>query len=214
MDKEKVLNFIKINSLISVVRGQKPKKIIKIVDALIDGGVNLIEITMDSKYPLNMLNEVNSHIDNEIAIGAGTVLDAETARSAIFAGADFIVSPILNTEVIEMSKRYNKVVIPGVMTPSEMIKAWEKGADFVKVFPAKTLGPDFIKSVKGPLGQVEIIPTGGINLNNIDEYIKAGSAAVGVGSSLINKEAIKKGLYEQITEKAELYIEKINNSKN
>ena len=213
MVKEKVIKLIRETSLISVVRGQNPNKLIKIVDALVDGGVKLIEITMDSQYPLDMLKEVNSHVDDNIAVGAGTVLDAETARSAILAGADFIVSPVLNTDVIKMSKRYNKIVIPGVMTPSEIIKAWETGADFVKVFPAKTLGPDFIKSVKGPLGQVEIIPTGGINLDNVDDFIKAGSTAVGVGSSLINKEAIKKEHYEQITENAELFIDKITKTK-
>lgn len=212
MNKQKTINLIKENSLIAVVRGQNPEKLIKIVDALVKGGVKLIEITMDSKYPLDMLKELNEYFD-DIALGAGTVLDKETACSAILAEADFIVSPILNKDIIKMSKRYNKVVIPGVMTPTEITKAWEKGADFVKVFPAKTLGSGFIKSVKGPLSQVEIIPTGGINLDNVNDFINAGSVAVGVGSSLIDKKEIEKGNYDKITKRAERFIKEINKAK-
>ena len=210
MDKEKVLNLVRETPLFAVIRGLDPDKLIKTIDALIKGGVKIIEITMDSKYSLDMLKVANSYVDNKnIAVGAGTVLNTKTTKSAITAGSDFIVSPVLNTDVIEVSKEYNKIVIPGVMTPTEIMKAWDTGADFVKVFPAKTVGPQFIKSVKGPLSQVEIIPTGGINLDNVEDFIKAGSAAVGVGSSLISKEEIKKGNYDQITKKAELFIEKL-----
>lgn len=213
MKKEKTINLIREDSLIAVVRGQDPEKLINIIDALRKGGVKLIEITMDSNYPLDMLKKVNSYCNNNISLGAGTVLDKETARSAILAGADFVVSPILNKNVIKMSNRYNKVVIPGVMTPTEIMEAQENGADFVKVFPAKTVGTAFIKSVKGPLSQVEIIPTGGINLENVEEFIKAGSIAVGVGSALIDKDDIKKGNYESITNRAKSFREKINQAR-
>ncbi|MGI6166268.1 MAG: bifunctional 4-hydroxy-2-oxoglutarate aldolase/2-dehydro-3-deoxy-phosphogluconate aldolase, partial [Limnochordia bacterium] len=146
-------------------------------------------------------------------IGVGTVLDAQTARNAIMAGADFIFTPTLDLEVIEVANTYDKLVIPGVMTPTEMLAAYKAGALIVKVFPADTLGPEYIKSVKGPLPQIPMVPTGGITLENASEFIKAGAAAVGVGGSLLDKKALESGNYQVITERAQQFIEVITQAR-
>lgn len=216
MEKEIVLQEIEKTGLIAVIRGIEPEKVEKVARALLKGGVKVLEITLNSPEPLKMIESLKEKLQEEDAIiGAGTVLDSESARSAIFAGADFVFCPNLHLKTIELCRRYSKLVIPGVMTPTEILTAIEAGADALKIFPASTVGPQFIKSVKGPLGNLKLIPTGGISLDNAEDYLKAGAFALGAGGELLDKEAIKNGKYQKITDIARSFrriIEKARTS--
>jgi 2-dehydro-3-deoxyphosphogluconate aldolase/(4S)-4-hydroxy-2-oxoglutarate aldolase len=207
LDKIKAIQVIEDTGLIAVMRGMKPTQIAKVARALAAGGVKVLEITMNSPQPLKMIEEVKLLLeDSDVIVGAGTVLDAESARAAILAGAEFVFAPNLNLKVIELCKRYNKLVIPGVMTPTEVVKAYEAGADLIKVFPANVVGPEFIKGIRGPLSDIKVIPTGGINLDNAADYIKAGAVALGAGGSLLDKKAIENEEYEVLIERARTFI--------
>jgi len=207
LDKIKAIQVIEDTGLIAVMRGMKPTQIAKVARALAAGGVKVLEITMNSPQPLKMIEEVKLLLeDSDVIVGAGTVLDAESARAAILAGAEFVFAPNLNLKVIELCKRYNKLVIPGVMTPTEVVKAYEAGADLIKVFPANVVGHEFIKGIRGPLSDIKVIPTGGINLDNAADYIKAGAVALGAGGSLLDKKAIENEEYEVLIERARTFI--------
>ena len=175
----------------AIVRGIPAEALVKTADALLEGGVRCIEVT----YAGRML------------VGAGTVLDTETCRTAILAGADFILSPTLNTEVIRMCNRYDRAAVPGVMTPTEILTALEAGADIVKVFPAGALGAAYIKDVKGPLKQACIMAVGGVSLENTADLFRAGASCVGVGSNLVSKALIQSGSFDGITERAKAFTE-------
>ncbi|MFO8059839.1 MAG: bifunctional 4-hydroxy-2-oxoglutarate aldolase/2-dehydro-3-deoxy-phosphogluconate aldolase [Bacillota bacterium] len=198
MKRESVLDAVESSGLIAVIRGMQPDATSRVVRALVAGGVRALEVTMNSPQPLRMISAIRSSLeDRQIAVGAGTVLDSESARSAILAGADFVVAPNLNPGVIKICRRYSRPVLPGAMTPTEIVRAWEAGADMVKVFPAAALGPGFIRNMGGPLPQIKLVPTGGINLENAAEFIRAGAAALGVGGSLVNPEMDPDGISEQ-----------------
>ncbi|GAB6099531.1 bifunctional 4-hydroxy-2-oxoglutarate aldolase/2-dehydro-3-deoxy-phosphogluconate aldolase [Halanaerocella petrolearia] len=214
MNKVQTLEKITESGVVAVLRGTKLEQMIKIVEALQAGGIKAFEITLDNPDALEMIAELSAELEETDAlVGAGTVLDGETARSAILAGAEFVFGPTLNQEMIEVCKRYGKVVIPGVLTPTEIINAYQAGADLVKLFPAGTMGSRYIKSVKGPLGHVPIMPTGGVNLDNVADFIEAGVEAVGAGSALLDKEAIAKEEYQVLTEKAENFIQIIEETR-
>ncbi len=155
---------------------------------------------------IDAIREFKSTVKEEVLIGAGTVLDPETARACILAGADFIVSPTLNLEVIKVCRRYSKIIIPGTFTPTEILTAWEAGADIVKVFPASVGGPGYLKDIMGPLPQVKLVPTGGVNLETTPEFIKAGAVAVAAGTSLVNKRAVSEQNWDAITETARKFV--------
>ena len=155
-----------------------------------EGGVNAIEITMTTPGAVNLVADIASKYKDDVLIGAGSVLDAETARAVIIAGAQFVVSPILNIEMIHLAHRYDVAAVPGAFTPTEILKAWENGADIVKIFPATALGPQYFKDIHGPLPQVKLTPTGGVSLENTAAFIKAGACCVGVGSALVSKEFV------------------------
>jgi len=208
IDKLENINRLKETKIVAVIRAQKPKKALKITEAVKKGGIDIIEITMTVPGAIDVIKEIRTNYKKEnLLLGAGSVLDAETARMCMLAGADFIVSPILDKNMITLCNRYQKIVVPGAMTPSEVHKSLEIGADIVKIFPASVVGTKMIKSIKGPIPQADLMPTGGINLNNIEEWIEAGSIAVGVGSGLTKP--AKNGNYDEITKRAKLFIEKI-----
>jgi len=186
------LRFIYDNKLVAVIRGASPSNIVDVASALRGGGINILEITAETPGFLSMIEQVAGAFD-DILVGAGTVLDPETARVAILSGAKFIISPIVNPETIKLTKRYNVVSISGAMTPTEILTAYESGADIIKVFPANILGPSYLKDVHGPLPHIPLMPTGGVNLANVQEYFKNGAVAVGLGSSLVN---LKQGVTE------------------
>lgn len=158
---------------------------------------------------IDAIKELKSIMKEEVILGAGTVLDPETARAVILAGAEFIVSPTLNLGVIEICRRYSKIVIPGTFTPTEILTAWEAGADIVKVFPATVGGPKYLKDILGPLPQIRLMPTGGVSLKNTPDFIKAGAVAVAAGTSLVSKAALKEKRYDVITETARRFAEAV-----
>ncbi|GAB7091939.1 bifunctional 4-hydroxy-2-oxoglutarate aldolase/2-dehydro-3-deoxy-phosphogluconate aldolase [Halorubrum luteum] len=200
---DETLSRIADSGVVAVLRGVEADQLIGIADALRDGGVTAIEITADTPNVADLIDDVSSSFaDGETIVGTGTVLDAETARTTLMAGAEFVVSPSLHEDVIETCNRYGAVSAPGVMTPTEAIRGYEAGADFVKVFPASTVGPGHLAAMNGPLGQIPMMPTGGVGLDNAAAFVDAGAFAVGAGGALVDYEAAARGDYESITETA------------
>jgi len=211
--KEENLKLMSESGIISIIRAESSTELFQVASALKDGGIKIIEVTMTTPDAIEVIKEISERLKEEILIGVGTVLDPETARSAILAGAEFIVCPTLNKEVITLAHRYSKVVIPGAFTPTEILTAWEVGADLVKVFPAGVGGPSYIKSLKGPLPQIPLVPTGGVSLDNVASFIEAGAFAVGVGSSLVKKEFLKERNFEELTELSKKFREAVEKTK-
>ncbi len=207
MTKEEQLKRLTETGVVAVIRTQDGDELVSICEALVEGGVVGVEITMTSPGATEAIYKASKVLKGKAIIGAGSVLDPETARVVMLAGADFIVSPILNKDVIALCRRYGKIVIPGAFTPTEILAAWETGADVVKIFPATKLGPEFIKDVKGPLPQVNLTPTGGISLKNLGEFLRAGAEFVGVGSALVSKRIVAEKDWAGLTRLAAEYIE-------
>lgn len=207
MDKTQVLQTIREIGIIPVVRAQSAEEAMKAIDAIREGGVSLLEITMTVPGAVGVIEEVSQRYGAEVLVGAGTVLDGETARACILAGAQFVVSPALNLETIAVCRRYGVAVMPGALTPTEVVQAWSAGADFVKVFPAGAMGgASYIKSLKAPLPQIELVPTGGVSLKTAADFIKAGASALGVGADLVDVKAIREGQAHVITERAREFV--------
>ena len=196
--------------LVSVVRGVKEDKALQTAEALYRGGIRAIEITMNTSGALRMLENIKETYGDKMLVGAGTVLDPENAVNAIQAGADFVLSPTLSARVIEVCSRYSRLAVPGVLTPTEILTAWEAGAQLVKVFPARVFGPKYIQDIKRPLPQVEIMPVGGVSLKNAADFIKNGAYALGIGSALVNPEWTGRGEFEKITQAAATFVKIVN----
>jgi len=208
MKKEEVLKRITECGLVAVVRAESSEQAQKIADACAAGGVAAIEITFTVPGAEQVIRDLSAvYKSGDIIIGAGTVMDAETARTAILAGAQYVVSPYLNVDMVKLCNRYQVPCMPGTMTIKEIVEAMEAGADIVKIFPGELFGPKIIKAVKGPIPYAKMMPTGGVNLDNVQEWIKAGAVAVGAGGSLIK--GAKTGDYAAITDTARQFIEKI-----
>ncbi|ALC82987.1 MULTISPECIES: bifunctional 4-hydroxy-2-oxoglutarate aldolase/2-dehydro-3-deoxy-phosphogluconate aldolase [Bacillus] len=205
---------IKQRAVVAVIRGTTLDTIIPIAEALKAGGVTALEITMETPKALDIIEKLSDELGPEILVGAGTVLDPETARAAILSGARFVFSPTVRKETIEMTKRYGIISVAGALTPTEILTAYEFGADLIKVFPAAAMGAEYFKSISGPLPQIPLMPTGGIDINNTGTFIKAGAAAVGVGSTLVNtKEKLSEGYLLQLTDKAERFIKEVEQAR-
>ena len=204
--KTEIVTTLLREKVTAIVRGIAADSLRKTADALLEGGVHSIEVTFDTPGAADMIRTLKAEYAGDMLVGAGTVLDTETCRTAILAGADFVLSPTLNVDVIYMCSRYGKAAVPGVMTPTEILTAIEAGADIVKVFPAGALGPGYIKDVLGPLKQARIMAVGGVDLANAEAFFKAGAACIGVGSSLVSKKLIDSGDYAQITARAEGFV--------
>ena len=187
---------------IAVVRLDDAARLRPVVEALAAGGVRAIEVTTTIPGALDALAALKRSPIGQILLGAGTVLDAETARLAILAGARFIVSPTFSARVVELCHRYDVVAMPGAYTPTELVTAWEAGADLVKVFPAGGLGPGYLADLRGPLPQLRLVPTGGVTAENAGAFLAAGAVAVGVGGALVEREAVARGEYGRMTEQA------------
>jgi 2-dehydro-3-deoxyphosphogluconate aldolase/(4S)-4-hydroxy-2-oxoglutarate aldolase len=195
------LSRIADSGVVAVLRGVDADQLVAIAEALQAGGVDVVEITADTPAVTDLIGTLTGTFD-DLVVGTGTVLDAETAQATIAAGASFVVSPSLHEDVVETCNRYGVVCAPGVMTPTEAIRGYEAGADFVKVFPAKTVGPAHLGAMQGPLGQIPMLPTGGVGPDNAGDYIEAGAFAIGAGGALVDYEAAARGDYEVITETA------------
>ena len=194
-------------AIVPVVRASSPEAALQAVEAIANGGIRAAEITMTVPGAVQVLEKLAGRFSGNLLLGAGTVLDPETARACLLAGAEFIVSPSLKPATIEMAKRYSKPVFPGALTPTEVLTAWEAGADAVKIFPCGNVGgAKYIKALKGPFPQIETIPTGGVNLETIGEFLKAGACAVGVGGELVDANLIKEGRFDAITERARQFL--------
>ncbi len=211
MSRYDTLHLVERTGVVAILR-KPPGDIVQIAKALVDGGVTVLEVTADTPDFLNALRRLKDEVEGA-TVGVGTVLDAETARLAILSGAEFIVCPTLSAAVIEVGTRYDKLVLPGAFTPTEILRAWELGAPAVKVFPAATLGPEFIKHVRGPLPQVPMIPTGGVDLNNAGAFIAAGAAAVGLGGSLVRKAEVETGNYAAVSERARQAVDVVRSAR-
>ena len=206
MTREEVLQQIRKVALVPVLRATSAELAIKAAAAIEAGGVSLLEVTMTVPGAIDVISAVIRSSQGRVVVGAGTVLDSETARACIIAGAQFVVSPALNLGTIEVCRRYSIAVIPGALTPTEIVTAWEAGADIVKVFPCGSLGgPKYLAALKGPLPQIELIPTGGVSLSNAADFLAAGACALGVGSDLVDSSALAKGNLDVITENASKY---------
>jgi 2-dehydro-3-deoxyphosphogluconate aldolase / (4S)-4-hydroxy-2-oxoglutarate aldolase len=209
-----ILDQLKENVIVAVIRKASPENIVEIAEALYKGGVKSLEITAETPKAATLIEMVSDRFKDELLIGAGTVLDPETARACIMAGAQFIVSPTVNAETIAMTKRYGITSIPGALTPTEILTAYESGADMVKVFPANAFGPGYVKNIHGPFPYIPLMVTGGINLDNMLEYIDGGSSAIGLGSNLVNPEKLKtEEDFKALTENASNYMKLIKYQK-
>ncbi len=212
MNRQKLVTRITENGLVAVVRAESAEKAYRIFDACIEGGVAAIEITFTVPGAHKIIEDLASKYQSgEIILGAGTVLDPETARIAILSGAQYIVSPNVNIDTIKLCNRYQVPSMPGAMTINEIILAMEAGADIIKIFPGNLFGPSIIKSVKGPLPQAQMMPTGGVDVDNVEEWIKAGAVAIGAGSSLTK--GSKTGDYAAVTATAKEFLRKIREAR-
>ncbi len=205
MSRESDLSRVLESGIVAVVRFSDPGPLVDVMRALADGGVTVAEVTFTVPNAIDVIREAKRQLGDRVLLGAGTVLDTETARAAILAGAEFIVSPAANLDVIRMCRRYDKIVMPGAFTPTEVLSAWEAGADIVKVFPADVLGPAFFKALRGPLPQVKLMPTGGVDLNTAKEFLAAGACCLGVGGQLVDPKAIAAKDFTAIRKMAERY---------
>lgn len=204
--KDKALEKIRSVGLVPIVRAPSADDASRAAEAILRANIGIAEVTMTVPNAIRVLEGAAAKHGREVLLGAGTVLDPETCRAAILAGAEFIVTPALNVQVIEMARRYSKPCLSGALTPTEVIATWQAGADMVKVFPCGPVGgPKYIKALKGPLPQIDFVPTGGVTLQTVPEYIKAGAAAVAVGSELLDLKALREGKLEVITELAQKF---------
>src|SRR5689334_21313049 len=207
MTREQILSFITEIGIVPVVRTSSAEGAIKAIDAIYRGGIRAAEITMTVPGAIRALERVADQFGDKIVLGAGTVLDPETARTCMLAGAEFFVTPSLRISTIEIAKRYSKVICPGALTPTEVLAAWDAGADVVKIFPCGNVGgPKYIKALKGPFPHIEMIPTGGVNLETAGEFLKAGACAVAVGGELVDAKSVKEGRLDVIEERARQYL--------
>ena len=208
MNKQKVRDRIAEIGVVPVVRASSSREAFVAAEAVCKGGIPIVEITMTVPGAVEVIRELSKSSGSEILIGAGTVLDADTARRCLDAGAQFLVSPGLNLPTVEFAVREKVLIMAGALTPTEVITAWNAGSDFVKIFPCGQVGgAKYIKALKGPLPQIPLVPTGGVNLNTAAEFIEAGAAALGVGGELVQAEALKSGKSEVIVENARKFVE-------
>jgi 2-dehydro-3-deoxyphosphogluconate aldolase/(4S)-4-hydroxy-2-oxoglutarate aldolase len=207
MNKEAQLQRILQCGIVAVVRSPDSAPLVEVARALADGGLSIVEITMSVPHALDVLRQVRQVLGDRVLLGAGTILDPETARAALLAGAEYIVSPTLNLEVIRLCQRYDKLVLPGAFTPTEILAAWEAGADIVKVFPAEVVGPAFFRAIRGPLPHIRLMPTGGVDLSTGPAFLSAGACCLGVGGQLVDPKLVAEGKFDRIRELAGQYVD-------
>src|SRR5437870_5098765 len=207
MSKESQLQHVLDCGIVAVVRSPDSQQLVEVCRALAEGGISVVEITLTVPDALEVLRQVRRALGDRVLLGAGTVLDAETARAVLLAGAEYVVAPTVNLDVVRLCRRYDKLVMPGAFTPTEVLTAWEAGADVVKVFPADVGGPAYFKALRGPLPQIRLMPTGGVDLKTAAEFLKAGACCLGIGSQLVEPQAIAAGDYDRLRDLARQYVE-------
>ena len=209
MAKSDPLNRVLSCGIVAVIRASSGELLVDVAEALVAGGVEVMEVTFTVPGAVRVLERVADKLGDRILLGAGTVLDPETARIAILAGAEFIVSPSTNLDVIATCKRYGKLIMPGAFTPTEVVTAWQAGADIVKIFPADVHGAKYLKALRGPLPQVRMMPTGGVNLETAADFLKAGACALGVGGQMIEPDAVARGDMARIQSLSRQFVDKV-----
>ena len=197
----------------AVIRAKSSDHLMQVADAINEGGINVIEVTMTTPNALAVIEEAVNKFGDEVLIGVGTVLDSETCRLAILAGAEFVVGPCLDRDMIEMAHRYDKPILPGAFTPTEIKQAWDWGADMVKVFPAEVGGPTYFKSILGPLPQIRLVPTGGVDIDTTPAFLRAGAVALCAGSALVDNKAVAEGRFDVVADTARRFREAIDNTR-
>lgn len=207
MSRDTVVGRIIAGGIVAVIRAPSGQMLQDVAEALLAGGVEAVEVTFTVPGAAQVIEKVADRLGDRVLLGAGTVLDPETARTAILAGAEFIVAPTLNLDVIRLAHRYDKPVVPGALTPTEVLTAWEAGADIVKIFPSELTGPQYLKALHGPLPQVRLLPTGGVNLKTAAEFLRAGACALGVGGALVEPSAVAAGDFARIEALARQYVQ-------
>jgi 2-dehydro-3-deoxyphosphogluconate aldolase/(4S)-4-hydroxy-2-oxoglutarate aldolase len=211
--RQDVLRVIETTGVVAVVRLADAAQMRAVADALMTGGVRAIEVTMTVPRAVELIDELTHTLPSDVIIGAGTVLTADVAQQVIAAGAQFVVSPVLRPAVISVCRSHDVAVMPGCFTPSEILSAWEGGADIVKVFPATSLGPGFFKDLRGPLPQVRMMPTGGVTRDNAGDWIRAGAVAIGVGTALVDQQAIARREFHVIADHARHFIDAVQHAR-
>lgn len=206
MSKLNNLSRVLNSGIVAIIRSDDGSRLADVAEALVAGGVEVMEVTFTVPKAHRVLEQVADRLGDKILLGAGTVLDTETARIAMLAGAEFIVSPAVNVDVIRCCRRYDKLIFPGALTPTEVLTAWEAGADVVKIFPSEVTGPGYLKALAGPLPQIRLMPTGGVNLETAAAFLRAGACALGVGGSLVEAKAVAAGDMARITSLARQYV--------
>lgn len=207
MSGSKSLQRVLDHKIVAVIRADSGDLLVDVAESLLAGGVEVMEVTFTVPRAARVLEKVADRIGSRILLGAGTVLDTETCRAALLAGAEFIVSPAVNVQVIELCKRYSKVVMPGALTPTEVLAAWQVGADIVKIFPSEITGPKYLKALHGPLPHIRLMPTGGVNLETAAEFLRCGACALGIGSSLVDPKTVAAGDLKKIESLARQYVQ-------
>ena len=210
MSKEECIERLIITGVIAIMRAKTSDQLLKAADAIKAGGVNAIEVTMTTPNALEVISKAVERYGSNVMFGVGSVLDPESARVAILAGAQFVVCPTLDVKTIKLCMRYSVPVMPGAFTPSEILEAWETGADIVKVFPASVGGPSYIRAIKAPLPQVKLMPVGGVNLTTTSDFIRAGCEVVAVGSALVDQNLLDEQKFDTITERAIRFREEVD----
>lgn len=205
--RAETVSAMEASGVVAVIRMKEPAALRSVIDALALGGVFALEVTMTVPGAVGLIREIAPSLPPEIVLGAGTVLDAETARAVVEAGARYVVSPVFKENVVQETHRLGAAAMPGCFTPTEILTAWEAGADVVKVFPATALGPSYFRDLRGPLPHLKLMPTGGVSLANAGEWIKAGAVAIGVGTALVDPAAIAAGRFSEITGRARQFVE-------
>jgi 2-dehydro-3-deoxyphosphogluconate aldolase/(4S)-4-hydroxy-2-oxoglutarate aldolase len=211
--REQILNTITEGGVVAIMRAPAAEMLQHISEALFAGGVTNIEVTMTTPRAISAIEALADRFGDKALIGVGSVIDAATCRDAIAAGAQFVVSPVFSREVVETTRSYGKVSIPAGLTPTEILTAWKAGGDLVKVFPSTQLGPGYFREILAPLPQLRLVPTGGVDLKSVGEWIKAGAACVGVGSALVTKDAMARGDWASITANARAFVEAIRSAR-
>lgn len=211
-DLKSILNRISEEKIVAIIRAESTENLIPTVDSLYKGGIRVVEVTMNTPGAIKGIESLKA-LYPDLLIGAGTVLDSETAVLAIMAGASFLLAPTVNQKTIEAANRYDVPLIPGVFTPTEALSAYEAGAKMVKIFPIRSLGPSFLKDLKGPLPFIQTMAVGGISLENAKDYLEAGAMSLGIGSSLVDDGIVQTGNYEEIEKRASRFVEIANNAR-
>lgn len=210
MNKADNLNRLLACGVVAIIRTHDDRQLVDVAEALLAGGIDCIEVTFTVPRAHRVLEQVRARLEDRILLGAGTLLDAETARLALLSGAEFLVTPVVLKPVIRLCRRYDKLVLPGAFTPTEVLAAWEAGADIVKVFPSELSGPNYLKALRGPLPQVRLMPTGGVNLQTAAAFLEAGACALGIGTALVEPQAIASGDLHRIESLARQYMELVH----